>query len=52
MYASITTKTSLLTLGYLAFSTTVPFVLSYKETQGNSQYTKGYPSVRLLFNKI
>lgn len=52
MYASLTTKTSLLTLSYLAFSTTVPFLLSYKETQDNSVYTKGHPSTRSLFNKI
>lgn len=52
MYAALTTKTSLLTLGYLAVGTTAPFLLSYKETQGNSVYTKGYTSARLLFNKI
>lgn len=52
MYAALTTKTSLLTLSYLAVSTTVPFMLSYKETQHNSVYTKGYISARSLFNKI
>lgn len=52
MYTALTTKTSLLTLGYLAVSTTVPFMLSYKETQDNSVYTKGYISARSLFNKI
>ncbi|OBA23114.1 hypothetical protein METBIDRAFT_36621, partial [Metschnikowia bicuspidata var. bicuspidata NRRL YB-4993] len=52
MYAAVTSKTSVLTLGYLTVSTMVPFVLSYKETQGNSVYTKGYISSRSLFNKI
>ncbi|QBM88469.1 hypothetical protein METSCH_C04370 [Metschnikowia aff. pulcherrima] len=52
MYAAVTSKTSLLTLGYLTVSTMVPFMLSYKETQSNHAYTKGYISARSLFNKI
>ncbi|KAL6453595.1 hypothetical protein SBY92_005166 [Candida maltosa Xu316] len=44
-----------LLLGYLAISTTVPFLLSYKETNmhsNNSEGLKGTISARSLFTKI
>ena len=42
-----------LLLGYLAVSTTVPFILSYKETTTHDfSTTKGTISPRCLFNKI
>lgn len=42
----------MLTIMYLAVLTATPFLLSYKETRGNSVYTKGYVSFRSLFNKV
>ncbi|AOW26133.1 hypothetical protein MG5_00440 [Candida albicans P57072] len=44
-----------LLLGYLAISTTVPFFLSYKETNSNAignQSLKGTISARSLFTKL
>ncbi|KAG4405503.1 hypothetical protein JTP64_005539 [Candida tropicalis] len=42
-----------LLLGYLAISTTVPFLLSYKETNtANDNSIKGTISARSLFTKI
>ena len=44
-----------LLLGYLAISTTVPFFLSYKETNSNAignQLLKGTISARSLFTKL
>ncbi|RCK56713.1 hypothetical protein Cantr_05400 [Candida viswanathii] len=42
-----------LLLGYLALSTTIPFLLSYKETSTSSDNTiKGTISARSLFTKI
>lgn len=44
--------TSLLTLSYLAVSTTLPFMWSYKETRGTSLNMKGHINARTLFTKI
>lgn len=44
-------RTSILLLGYLAISTTLPFALSYKESLEKLTF-KGTISTRALFNKI
>lgn len=42
-----------LLLGYLAVSTTLPFLLSYKDYVDNTNlHTKGTINARSLFNKI
>lgn len=49
----VNTPTSMLLLGYLAFSTTLPFMLSYKESLDNQRlYVKGTVNARSLFNKV
>ncbi|ODV67570.1 hypothetical protein HYPBUDRAFT_107532 [Hyphopichia burtonii NRRL Y-1933] len=47
-----TRTSSVIILGYLAISTTLPFLLSYKESIDNTYYTKGNANARSLFNKI
>lgn len=47
----VTRPTAVLLLGYLAVSTTLPFMLSYKESLQNTQL-KGTVNPRALFNKI
>lgn len=43
---------SLLLLGYLSVSITVPFMWSYKETSRYDMGVKGTINARALFNKI
>lgn len=52
-YKPVNKASSALVLGYLAISATVPFLLSYRETNGNNYAAmKGTISLRSLFNKI